>query len=121
MPVHLAQRMHAFVHGLFRSSDMAETRDLCERVELLYTRVGLDPLMAQTDVAMVAVSRAAAVLNLDVAHPQRRMMQQLARALLLAEGHFVLPDIDWSEHRSITVWWELRDTLNAERSPFGEF
>lgn len=26
MPVHLAARMHAFVHGMFRPTDEAETR-----------------------------------------------------------------------------------------------
>ena len=43
--------MHAFVHGLFRSSDETETRELYARVKALFGRAGLDPMSAQLDIA----------------------------------------------------------------------
>ncbi len=107
--------MHAFVHGLFRSSDEAETRELHRRVKALFRAVGLDPASAQADVAITAASRAANALRIAPGHPQQRVIEQLAIDLLSAEGHFTLPEITWSEKRSITGWWELRDELNAQR------
>ena len=41
MPLHLAARMHAFVHSLFRPSDALETRQLYNKVERLFARHGL--------------------------------------------------------------------------------
>ncbi len=38
MPVHLAARVHAFVHGLFRPTDETETRELYNWVEGLFVR-----------------------------------------------------------------------------------
>ncbi|WP_425037504.1 type IV secretory system conjugative DNA transfer family protein [Primorskyibacter sp. S187A] len=115
MPVHLPQRMHAFVHGLFRSSDETETRELYAQVKALFGRAGLDPLSAQLDVAEMAANRAAEALGIPPGHPQHGVVRKLAIDLLAAEGHFTLPDIDWTERRSITAWWELRDELNAQR------
>ena len=115
MPVHLPQRMHAFVHGLFRSSDETETRELYARVKALFGRAGLDPVSAQLDVAEMAADRAAEALRIPPGHPQHDVIRKLAIDLLAAEGHFTLPDIDWTERRSITAWWELRDELNAQR------
>ncbi len=115
MPVHLPQRMHAFVHGLLRSSDEAETRAFYGRLEVLFERAGLTPATAQADVARTAAGRAAKALGVTSGHPQHKIIERLAVELLGSEGHFVLPEIDWSEKRSITAWWELRDQLNAER------
>jgi hypothetical protein len=107
--------MHAFVHGLFRSSDETETRELYARVKILFGRAGLDPTSSQLDVAETAASRAAEALGIPSGHPQLGVIRELAIDLLAAEGHFTLPDIDWAERRSITAWWELRDELNAQR------
>lgn len=115
MPVHLPQRMHAFVHGLFRTSDETETRELYARVKTLFGRAGLDPMSAQLDVAEMAADRSAEALRIPPAHPQHVVIRRLATDLLAAEGHFTLPNIDWTERRSITAWWELRDELNAQR------
>lgn len=107
--------MHAFVHGLFRSSDEAETRVLYERVSQLFSDADLDPDTAQLEVARTVADRVAETLALEPSHQQHRVIETLIGELLAYEGHFVLPDIDWSERRSITAWWELRDQLNAER------
>lgn len=107
--------MHAFVHGLFRSSDETETRELYAKVERLFGRAGLSPGSARVEVAQTVAGRAADALGIASEHPQYGVMLKLANDLLSAEGHFTLPDIDWTERRSITAWWELRDELNAQR------
>ena len=121
MPLHLPQRMHAFVHGLFRDSDAAETRDLYERVRTLYRTRNLAPESAQATVATQAAERTAEALSIPDGHRQRIVLQTLGTALLKDEGHFVLPNVDWSEKRSVTAWWELRDALKAERMLLEKF
>jgi hypothetical protein len=107
--------LHAFVHGLFRSSDETETRELYARVKALFGRAGLDPASAQLDVAEMAANRAAEALGIPFGHPQLGVIRKLAIDLLSAEGHYTIPDIDWTQRRSITAWWEMRDELNAQR------
>nr|WP_317056553.1 type IV secretory system conjugative DNA transfer family protein [Roseovarius sp. W115] len=107
--------MHAFVHGLFRTSDKDETRALYERLRVLYRQSGLDPETAQVQVARRTATRAAEALDISTIHPQFVVLHTLAFQLLQANDHFVLPEIDWSESRSVTEWWEVRDALNAER------
>ncbi len=107
--------MHALVHGLLRSSDETETRELYARVKALFGRAGLDPTSAQLDVAEMATNRAAEALGIPSGHPQLGVIRKLGTELLSVEGHFTLPDINWTERRSITAWWELRDELNAQR------
>ena len=121
MPLHLPQRMHAFVHGLFRDSDAAATRDLYERVRTLYRTRSLAPESAQATVATRAAERAAEALSIPEGHRQRIVLQTLGTALLKDEGHFVLPNIEWSEKRSVTAWWELRDALKTERVLLEDF
>lgn len=117
----MPQRMHAFVHGLFRSSDETGTRELYARVKALFGRSGLDPTSAQLAVAQTVTNRAAEALGIPGGHPQHRVIEQLAVELLAAESHFTLPDIDWTERRSITAWWELRDEFNAQRPLLDNF
>lgn len=107
--------MHAFVHGLFRSSDEADTRELYGRVRALFYQADLDLETAQATVAQAAASAAANALDIAPDHLQQRVIERLALDLLSAEGHFTLPGIDWTERRSTTAWWELRDELNAQR------
>ena len=37
------------------------------------------------------------------------------------EELFVLPSIDWTQRRSITEYWEIRDHLNAQRGLVEDF
>ena len=121
MPVHLAARMHAFVHGMFRPTDEAETRELYNRVEGLFVR---NDLRGDADRKQLVNKLTQHVLdNLEIAseHVQAEVIHHLIGRLLDYEGLFVLPRIDWSVRHSVTEYWEVRDELNRQRAVLEDF
>ncbi len=121
MPLHLGPRWHAFTHGLFRSSDEAETRMLFDRVYGLFERHGLTLDGAREGlVADIAIGVLAA-FGLEPDHRQAGPVAILIARLLDDEQMFVLPEINWTERRSVTAWWALRDALNEQRPLVEDF
>ena len=119
MPLLLGPRWHAFTHGLFRNSDEAETRELFDRVERLFARHGLTADEAREDLVAEISEGVLASFDLPPWHNQAGPVAALVGRLLDYEDMFLLPEIDWTERRSVTKWWELRDALNLQR-PFVE-
>jgi hypothetical protein len=119
MPVHLAARLHAFTKGLFQRSDEAETRELFDRVERLFARTGLGGDATREDLVADITKGVVAAFDLGPDHHQIGPVAALVARLLDYEDMFRLPEIDWTERRSVTEWWKLRDALNHQR-PFVE-
>ena len=118
--LHIGPRVHAFVNGLFRPSDEQETRALYERVRRLFEEHGLDREDAQADLA-VAIARQS--IGAETGGNSRARYEALADLTLAAfdyEDMFVLPDIDWTERRSVSEWWELKDRLLAQKALFDD-
>lgn len=118
---HLAARMHAFIHGLFRPSDAALTRDLFDRVESLARRhvgAGDD---ARIDLAIAIAGDVAARCNRDLDDEASDRLADLVLRLLDYEEMFLLPRIDWSERRSVSEWWAIRDALQVQRDLLEDF
>lgn len=115
MALHLAARLHAFTHSLFRPSDAGETRELYDRVALLFDQHDVADGEARS---LLVDTMAAAVLS-DLAisseHDLSMAVRCLTQQLFDYEGLFLLPAIDWSERRSVTQYWEIRDLLNVQR------
>ena len=53
MALHLGARAHAFVHGLFRPSEAAQTAELYAEVSQLHASLGLDAACALDRLAAV--------------------------------------------------------------------
>ncbi|MEQ9180242.1 MAG: type IV secretory system conjugative DNA transfer family protein [Nitratireductor sp.] len=121
MTLHLASRMHAFVHGLFRASDEAQTRALFGRVERLFVENGLSKPGGRQHLVDELVDRALAAFDQPPDHPQRKPLERLVGRLFDYEALFDLPKIDWSYRRSVTEYWEIRDHLNAQRRLLEDF
>ena len=121
MPVHLVARMHAFVNDLFRPGDEQETNELYERVARLFKQHGLDTVGGRR--ALIAGLRAETLDTFGIPpdHPQVDAVSAFITRLLDYEHLFLLPSIDWSERRSITEYWELRDELNRQRAVLENF
>ncbi len=115
MPLHVAARMHAFVHGLFRPSDERETRELYNEVERLFAEHGLKDAAGRADVAPWLSTDVLAAFGVDDDHRQRRPIERLIGRILDYENLFVLPSVDWSRRYSISEYWDIRDELNAQR------
>lgn len=121
MPLHLGSRWHAFTHGLFRRGDEVETRELFERVQGMFARVGLVGEDAREELIVDIATGALAAFDLGIDHRQATPVVNLVGKLIDYEDMFLLPEIDWTERRSVTQWWELRDALNHQRQFVEDF
>ena len=121
MRLHLAARMHAYVHGLFRPKDEAETRLLWQKVERAYSEHDLD----DPDVRDELITRTAATVlrscDLEVQDQLAPHVVKLITRLFDYEQLLALPQIDWTAGRSVSEWWALRDLLLAEAKHFEDF
>ncbi|MEM7545372.1 MAG: type IV secretory system conjugative DNA transfer family protein [Pseudomonadota bacterium] len=121
MALHFAARLHAFVHGLFRPSDEAETRALYERVRRQFLAHDLLSEAGQETLRNELIADLLRVFELDADHPQFEIIYRLVDRVFAYEGLFVLPEIDWTERHSITAYWQLRDALNAQGQLVADF
>ncbi len=115
MPLHAGPRLHAFLHGLLRPSDLALTRELYERVERQFARYGLGTEAGRERLIGELAARIADVLGLSEHHPQRGRIAAFVSAIFEYEALFRLPQVDWSERLSVTEYWQIRDELTAQR------
>ncbi|MEM9762185.1 MAG: type IV secretory system conjugative DNA transfer family protein [Pseudomonadota bacterium] len=113
--MHVAARLHAFGHGLFRPSEQLLTKEVYAKTQRLFRR---HELLSATDREHQAFAIAAEVLEHCGRGPDPLDVDRLARFILRLfdyERLFKLPDIDWSDRRSVSEWWTLRDELNRQR------
>lgn len=121
MPLHLAARVHAFVHGLFRPDDEWETKRLYGQVERMFARHDLNDAPARNSLVASLASDVLAAFGADADHAQRVPIERLIGRILDYEDLFLLPLVDWTRRRSISEYWEIRDHLNAQRQLVEDF
>lgn len=121
MPLHIGPRVHAFVHGLFRQTDLVETRELYNRVAALFRRHGIDEPHARHELCLALTADVLASFGLGTEHPQFDPIHQLIARVFDYEELFLLPSVDWSERRTVTEYWEIRDQLNEQRQLVEDF
>lgn len=121
MDVHLSARFHAWWHGLFKPSEAAETQLLYERVTARFALSGIGAGEGRSHLATRIAEYAMQRLNIEPAHPQAAIVQQLVARLFDYDRLFLLPVIDWQERRTIAAYWELRDEFNRQRALVEDF
>jgi len=121
LTLEIAARLHAFLHGLFRPSDELETRELYDKVAGLFARLGLNDETSRNELNADLAGEVLAVFGVDQTHSQFVPVHALINRIFDYENLFVLPRINWSERRSISQYWELRDQLNEQRKLVDDF
>lgn len=111
----LGARMHAFVHGLFRPSDEELTRTLFDKVTGLFRQHELDSEDGRVRFVLQVVHEVLDRCDIDLEDDDRLTFATLVLRLLDYEDMFVLPKVDWTEQRSVSGYWEIRDHLNRQR------
>ncbi len=119
--LHLGPRVHAFVHGLFRRGDDAIARDLFERVARQFSRHGLTGEDARERLAVQLAREALERIGDGADDAVISRLAGFALDLFDYEDMFELPAIDWSEPRSISEWWELKDHLLEQKALVEDF
>lgn len=113
--MHLYARLHAWVNGLGKPSEETLTREVADAVEAAARRHGLaDPGGREVLAARIA-DEALARIGSDEPNVDRRRIRDLVTVLLDYEQMFVVPAIDWSERRSVSELWALRDALKVQK------
>lgn len=115
MPLHLAARFHALVHGLLRPTDQAETRVVYEAVVKLLKQHDLFEVGARAELICHVAEVVAAESGVEPSHRHFPAIQRFVECLFDYEEFVVLPDIDWKERLRTAEWWELRETLTAQK------
>jgi len=121
MPLHAGARFHAFVNGLFRPTEEAETRQLYTWVERLLKEHGLAEADGHTLLATQLALDVADRFGLPSDHSQVRLLSELVLKLLDYEGLFQLPRIDWDERHTFAEHIDLRAELKRQRTPLNDF
>lgn len=102
--------LHGFLYRLFHKSDAFLAREAFDATRSLFLR---HRLVRQEDRDVLI--RNIALLVEDRIEPAvgvgDEMLIGFIRSILDYEGMFVLPDIDWSRHRSTSEYWEIRESV----------
>lgn len=109
------ERLHAWFYGLFHPSD----RELAESAFLEADREFLKAGIATTTERDALIRRLTAILRAEVegvaAGFSLDEVTDIVRALFDFDELFVLEEPDWSQSRTTSEWWALRDQLQSQR------
>ncbi len=111
MPLNIGPRLHAFTHSLFKSSDAVEAKELFDEVEQLFANRGVE----QEAVAYSLLANLSDVFELPASDERHIRLLQTIMRIIDFEELFILPEIDWSEQRSISDYWAIRDYLARQK------
>lgn len=119
--MHLYARLHAWLGSLFRPSEATLTREVHERVLTLMHERGLARPGGRAALAARIADDVLERIGGDVGGDQRKLALTLAASVLDYEEMFVVPEIDWSERRSVSELWALRDSLKVQKALLEHF
>jgi len=109
-------RLHAFLYGLFQPGDDRIAREAFDETEALFHRHGL---IRREDrdglIARIGSELHDTTVGVEERF-ERSQVEDIVRALFDFEEMFMLPDIAWARRRSTSEYWDLRDTILAQRS-----
>jgi hypothetical protein len=114
--IHLAQRAHAFVYGLFRPGDEPVTRALYDKVARQFAAAGLQDGAGRIRLAEAVAEEVLASFDTVPVDVSEDEITDLVLRIFDYEAMFVLPSVDWSERKSVSQYWEIRDQLNVQRA-----
>jgi hypothetical protein len=114
--IHLAQRAHAFVYGLFRPGDEPVTRALYDKVAQKFAAAGLQDVAGRIRLAEAIAEEILASFDTVPTDAKDDEIADLVLRIFDYEQMFILPSVDWSERKSVSQYWELRDQLNVQRA-----
>ncbi|MCF8467255.1 MAG: hypothetical protein K9G33_07615 [Sneathiella sp.] len=117
----IAARLHAFLHGLFRPTDEAETRMLYGKVVRLFVQTKLDAPRGRELLIETLTEYVLDSFGCRTDHPQKAIVSSFISRVFDYEGLFILPRVDWRDRHTITEYWEIRDQLNTQRSLLEDF
>lgn len=114
-------RVHAFVHGMFKPSEAELVRQQWSDVADLFRQLGISELAGRAHLIAVLAENVRDRLEIPADHEQATLIHGLIAELFEYEGLFQLPEIDWSETRTIAELWDIREELTRQRGFVADF
>jgi hypothetical protein len=114
-------RVHAFVHGLFKPGEAELVRQQWSEVESLFRQVGIAESTGRAHLIAALAENVRDRLEIPADHEQAELVHGLIAELFEYEGLFRLPEIDWSETRTIAELWDIREELTRQRGFVADF
>jgi hypothetical protein len=119
--MHLYARLHAWLHGLFRPSEAALTREVFDATLAMLRDHGLDRQGGREALATVITDEVADRLGDEAKRVDPAVIRQLVMRLFDYEEMFLVPQIDWTERRSVSELWVIRDALKVQKKTLEDF
>lgn len=114
MPIHFGPRLHKLTHSLFKTRDEVETHELFTKVAAKIEDAGIrepeDRHVAISDLSHWVCQ----ALEIEADSKPYEQISKLVHRLVDYEGFWCLPEIDWSQKRETSDWWEIREALNQQ-------
>ena len=121
MPFHLGARLHAFGHGLFRSSEAAQTEALYQGVSQAFSAIGIDNDEGRARLARVMSDQIVDHFGIAANHPQTVVISRLVKQCMDYERMFALPLVDLKQRLTIAQHWDVRNELVLQRDAIEHF
>jgi hypothetical protein len=117
----LSAWLHAFFNGLFRPSEEQLTRETFDRVVALLQEHGLTQSDGRQALIEFITDDVVERVSRKHDHVDHALASELTERLLDYEEMFEIPKVDWSERRSVSELWALRDALNVQKKLLEDF
>ena len=114
-------RVHAFVHGLFKSSEAELVRQHWDELANLFQQVGLCDQSNRIRLIGVIAEDVQERLGIPSGHAQADLIREFVERLFDYEELFLLPEVDWSQTRTIAELWDIRAELTRQRGYVSDF
>lgn len=115
MSLDIIQRLHAWRHNLFRRSDSVAAKQLCDEVTKRLKDRGLSSVEDRAAFVDHLTGRLCDGFEISAESDLEVAIQKLVARLFDFEGWFTLPEIDWTERRSISDYWAIRDAAAIQK------
>jgi hypothetical protein len=108
-------RIHAFVHGLFKPSEVELVQAQYHALVGRFRESGLSEPAERAEYIRDLAREIATHFAIPRSHPQADLIHELTERLFDYEEMLVLPTIDWTQPRTIAELWDIREELTRQR------
>lgn len=109
------------MHGLFRPSEAELVREQYDRLTDQFRVIGIHERAERQHLIQSIAEDGVDHFGIDAGHAQSDLIHNRVQRLFEYEGLFKLPDIDWTQERTIAELWEIREELTRQKGFADQF
>lgn len=116
---HIGPKLHRLLFGIGRSTDHREVLNLYDRIRSLLKTNNILTQEGRDELIIKIAEDVASTLQAN-SKDYEKIVQFVAR-IFDYEGLFLLPDVDFTQKREVSQYWELKDQLNEQKEWLEQF